>query len=139
MTTPVTLLPTTTITTAGTVIGPTLDLKANQMKLPLSLQAQANFVYGSGGTTADVYVQTSFDGGATWADVMNFHFTTANLREVGAVNRQTAVVPVAATDGSLASNTKNDGVFGTLWRVKLVTVGTYAGNTTVTVTVTGEN
>lgn len=133
------LLPATVITTAGTLISQTFDLKANAMKLPLNLAAQANLTYGSGGTTIAVYIQTSFDQGATWCDVINFAFTTANLRQIGNVNRQTAVVPVAATDGSLASNTKNDGVVGRLWRAKVVSTGTYAGNTTLVVDILGED
>jgi uncharacterized protein YjlB len=133
------LLPATVITAAGTLLSQTFDVKANGQKLPLNLCAQAALVYGSGGTTIDVYVQTSFDQGATWCDVMNFHFTTSSLREVGNVNRQTAVVPAAATDGSLASNTKNDGIVGRLWRAKVVSVGTYGGSTTLTVDILGED
>jgi uncharacterized protein YjlB len=133
------LLPATVITAAGTLLSQVFDTKANGQKLPLNMAAQANLAYGSGGTTIDVYIQTSYDQGATWCDVMNFHFTTANARSVGNVNRQTAVVPVAATDGSLTANTKNDGVVGRLWRAKVVSVGTYAGNTTLTVDISGED
>jgi hypothetical protein len=37
----------------------------------------ASFVYGSGGTSVDVWTQTSLDGGSTWIDVCNFHFLQA--------------------------------------------------------------
>ena len=47
---------------------------------PESLVIQANFTYGSGGTSADAWVQTSLDGGTTWTDIANFHFTTASAR-----------------------------------------------------------
>lgn len=133
------LLPATVITVAGTLLSQVFDVHANSQKLPLNLAAQANLTYGSGGTTIDVYVQTSFDQGVTWCDVMNFHFTTASLREISNVNRQTAVVPAAATDGTLAANTKNDGVVGRLWRAKVVSTGTYAGGTTLTVDILGED
>jgi hypothetical protein len=133
------LLPATVITAAATLLSQTFDVKANGQKLPLNMAAQANFVYGSGGTTCKVYIQTSFDQGVTWCDVMEFDFAVASLREVGNVNRQTAVVPVAATDGTLAANTKNDGLVGRLWRAKVVSTGTYAGNTTLTVDILGED
>lgn len=127
-----TLLPALTITTAisivpGTVIVPVLGAKY--------VIVQAAFVYGSGGTSADAYVQTSLDFGVTWIDVMNFHFTTASATKVSAVVSTTALAAAPAlTDGSLASNTILSGLIGERLRVKYVTVGTYAGGTTLTLT-----
>jgi hypothetical protein len=100
--------------------------------LPGSISLQAVFAWGSGGTTANVYIQTSFDGGTTWCDALTFGFLVAVARSVGTVNSGKSYVPVAATDGSLAVNTVNDGLFGPLWRANLISTGTYA-NTTVVV------
>jgi len=40
---------------------------------------------------------------------------------------------VAATDGTLADNTANQGMIGDRIRAKLITTGTYAGGTTMAV------
>lgn len=97
---------------------------------PRSIAIQANFSYGSGGTTVNAYVQTSLDGGATWIDIAEFSFTTSSARPVynlsSLTSHATAVTP---TDGSLTANTAVDGVLGPLFQVKLVTTGTYAGTT----------
>lgn len=95
-----------------------------------SLCAQANFTYGSGGTTVDAYLQTSLDGGATWIDIAEFHFTTASARYVFNLSGLTPVTTeYTPTNGSLSANTAQDGILGPLFQVQLVTVGTYAGTT----------
>lgn len=65
------LLGETTITTAvtGVTTTPVVDLEGLQ-----ELIAQCVFVYGSGGTQADFFLQTSFDAGTTWTDVAAFRF-----------------------------------------------------------------
>jgi len=104
---------------------------------PESLLLQANFTYGSGGTTADAWVQTSLDSGATWIDIANFHFTTASLRYLFNLSALTPVTTeYAATDGTLAANTAKDGIIGPFLRVKYVTTGTYAGSTTLRIDAT---
>lgn len=98
--------------------------------LPTNLALQANFTYGSGGTSADAYVQTSLDGGTTWVDAAEFHFTTSSARVLYNLNSSTPVTTqYAATDGTLSANTAKDGIFGSMWRVKYTTVGTYAAST----------
>lgn len=98
---------------------------------------ECNFVYGSGGTTADVYIQTSLDGGLTWIDIMEFAFTTSSLRKVNSVSIAPAVVtnfpPVTASDGALTANTSLQGILGDRLRAKYVTTGTYAGSTTLAI------
>jgi hypothetical protein len=97
---------------------------------------QATFTYGSGGTSADAYIQTSVDGGTTWGDVANFHFllVSARLISVLTLSPSTPVAPgYVPLDGSLAANTVKDGIFGGLYRVKYLTVGTYAGGTVLRV------
>ena len=131
-----TLLAAQAITTAlaGTIGGPVIGLVG--MKY---LVAEANFTYGSGGTTTDVYIQTSVDGGATWIDIMNFHFTTASGKGVSAVVMTTALAAnVSPGDGALAANTILSGLLGDRVRAKLVTTGTYASSTSITVDITAK-
>jgi hypothetical protein len=93
---------------------------------------QGTFTYDSGGTSADAWVQTSIDGQNSWLDVCNFHFTTASGRFAFNLS---ALTPVATeyspTDGTLAANTAKDGILANWWRVKLTTVGAYAGDTSL--------
>ena len=95
-----------------------------------SICAQANFTYGSGGATVDAYLQTSIDGGATWIDIMEFHFTTASARVVMNTSSLTTILAsYAATNGTLAANTAKDGILGPLFQVQVDSTGTYAGTT----------
>ena len=126
------ILPTLAITTAiPATRGTIFQIRESN---PRNLTLQANFVYGSAGTTVDAYVQMSLDNGVTWCDVANFHFTTASARKVFNLSSLTPVTTQATpSDGALASNTAVDGLFGPLLCVKYVTTGTYAGGTTLTV------
>ena len=122
-----------TITTAITAQTSTALQVQGQMGVE-SATIQANFTYGSGGTTAAVWVQTSIDGGLTWVDIANFAFTTSSLRAVVTLSALTPVTSIyTATDGTLASNTVKDGVIGHQFRTKTTTTGTYAGGTTLRV------
>jgi hypothetical protein len=92
--------------------------------------AQGKFTYGSGGTTAKYYLQTSLDGGTTWCDIMCFAFATATARTVQAVITTTALAAgVTPTDGSLADNTILSGLIGPIFRVKRIIAGTYVTTT----------
>lgn len=122
-----------TVTTAITAQAQTVEQIREDA---LSATIQCNFTYGSSGTTADVWVQTSMDGGGTWTDVCNFHMTTASKRFIYNLSALTVVTTeydATSTDGALASNTAKDGVFGSLYRAKVTTTGTYAGGTTLRV------
>lgn len=91
-----------------------------------------NFVYGSGGTTCRVMVETSRDGGTTWIEVWRALFTTAS--ENNQVNLSAATpVTTPYTPAALSDDTVKDGIFGALWRAKITSTGTYAGNTSVSV------
>lgn len=95
---------------------------------------QIDFVYGSGGTSGKVWVQTSLDG-STWIDAANMTFTTASKSRLQNISSRTVITtPYTVTDGTLTDDTVHDGVIGTFWRTKLTTVGTYAA-TSLTVTV----
>ena len=119
-----------TITTAVTgVAGPVVTATDGGIN---AVTIQANFTYGSGGTTAKVWVQTSLDKGATWIDVGYCPFTTASARVFLNLKSSTSVTtPTTPTDGSAAAAV--DGVIGPQWRTKLTTTGTYAGGTTLAV------
>lgn len=123
------VLPLLTITTAISATA------GSVFKLPhgtFSLVFQTKFTYGSGGTNATIYFQTSFDGGETWVDMAAFQFTTASANRLQAVNLVTTVLtPATPTDGTLTVNTAVSGLIGDRVRVKYVTTGTYAGSTTL--------
>ena len=120
-----------TITTAVSIVATS---QTSFTQRPVSLTLQANFTYGSGGTSADAYVQTSLDGGSTWMDVAEFGFTTSSARK--AFNLTNAAVTSVATpgDAALTANICVNGFLGSLYRVKYVTTGTYAGSTTLVIT-----
>jgi triacylglycerol esterase/lipase EstA (alpha/beta hydrolase family) len=99
------------------------------------LVVQAALTVASGGGTVDVYIQTSLDGGATWIDIMNFHFTTSTAMKVSAVVDSTALAAaVAPTDVSLSANTILSGLLGGSLRAKYTSGGTaYGAGTTLQV------
>ncbi|MEO3386010.1 hypothetical protein [Mesorhizobium sp. CAU 1741] len=92
---------------------------------------QASFVYGSGGTSVAAVMQTSLDQGASWIDVCRFDFTTANAKKVANVSASAAAAPAAVA--ALGAEGKLDGVLGDRLRCKVTSVGTYGGNTTISI------
>ena len=95
-----------------------------------SLALQAAFTYGSGGTSAKAWVQTSLDGGATWCDIACFAFATTTARKASALTVNVALAAATApTDGTMADNAILNGLLGSQFRVKYTTVGTYADDT----------
>ncbi len=101
-----------------------------------SLVVEANFTYGSGGTTVKVWIQTSLDGESTWIDVINFAFTTASGRKISTVDIGAAATAIVPTDAALADNSIVDGILGDRLRAKVTTTGTYGGSTALTVNYT---
>jgi len=98
-----------------------------------SLGVQLRFTYGSGGTAARVYIQTSFDQAVTWVDIACVLFTTASahkLLNLSALTPKTSAV--TPTDGAMTDDTALDGFLGDRVRVKLISTGTYAGTTQLT-------
>jgi hypothetical protein len=123
------------ITTAvGPLVSQTFQIRPGPggQWLPATMTIQGTFSWGSGGTSADAYLQTSIDGGTSWTDVANFHFLAASARYIWTLESSLVAAPVqivAPTDGAMTANTALSGVFGNIWRVKYVTVGTYAATT----------
>jgi hypothetical protein len=125
---------------AGNCTGTTASCSLTQVQVaqgsPESATVQCNFTYGSGGTSADVWIQTSLDGGLTWTDIAECGFTTSTARKLYNLSGMTPVTTVyTPTDGTLTANTAKDGIIGTWYRAKWTTVGTYAGGTTLTIDV----
>lgn len=130
------LLPTTTITTA--VTGSLSDVYVCREPRLSALTAQVNFIYGSGGTNATAYLQTSLDDGATWVDIYAFQATTASMKRIVNLTTASAVTtPATPTDGSLTANTVVNGILGNRFRVKYTTTGTYATSTSIAVHIQG--
>lgn len=96
----------------------------------LAASLQVRFAYGSGGTTARVYVQTSLDQGTTWCDVCCVALTTASATKIVNLSGLTAKTTAATPgDGALADDTCVDGILGDRFRVKITSTGTYVGTT----------
>jgi len=118
-----------TFTTAVTAqLGPVLELGRLPADGSTYLALQANFFYSAGGTNVTAWVQTSLDGGLTWADIASFQFTTTSVRKLSTVHIWPATPFTAnttATDGTLTANTVLNGLLGDRLRVKYTSTGTY--------------
>jgi hypothetical protein len=124
------LVPSETIRAAGTYVSEERAVPAGTK----TLAVLAKFARAAGGTTLDVFVQTSLDGGQTWMDIMNLTFATTTANQVQVVKTDIAVAPTTApVDGALADDTILDGVLGDRIRVKQIVVGTYTGASTLEV------
>lgn len=92
---------------------------------------------GTGGTSADGWVQQSGDGGSSWCDVANFHFTGTGFAIASLIQAAGAIASLPITDGTLAANTLlNNGSVPLFdqWRIKYQSVGVWvAGLLTITV------
>ena len=97
------------------------------------LAVQAVFTRAGGGTTTDVFIQTSLDNGSTWIDIIQFALTTTTVTKVSAVRSSIALAAnVTPTDGGLSDNSILDGLLGDRIRVKTVVVGSYTGASALT-------
>jgi hypothetical protein len=120
------------IPAAGTYVTTPLQIRQapNSQGEAMAVCAEFNFVWGSGGTTLDAYIQTSLNAGTTWVDAINFHAALASLHTVAAVSSTTSMtVPVAVTDGAQSPNSVTPGLVGSWWRLKYTVAGTYLTST----------
>jgi hypothetical protein len=102
--------------------------------LPATLTLQCNMTFGSGGTAIDADLQTSIDGGVTWVDIANCNYPSviaASKRMVWTLQSSLIAAPVQTvpTDGTLGANTAISGIYGTLFRVKYQSTGTFVATT----------
>ena len=126
-----TLLAQTTI--AGAVTGVTTTPVTELSGMGV-LTVQFTFLYGANGTSVQAWIQTSFDGGTTWVDVIAFAAATTAITRISSVRATTAVAAnYTPTDGALTDNTIKDGLLGDRVRVKYTTVGTYSGATSLAI------
>jgi hypothetical protein len=116
------------VTTAATQVGEVVDDLSGALAVTLS----ARLAYGSGGTSCYAVVETSLDQGVTWVQIARFDFTTSGLQKVMTVSGLTPRI-AAATAGGLAADTALDGTLGDRLRATMVSTGTYAGSTVVSV------
>lgn len=122
-------LGTLTITTAGTYTGDWTEVDLAGL---LAALAQIRLAYGSGGTSIKVYLQTAIDDVPTPIDIACVVFGVASEVEVLNFSALTPkLTQVAPTDGALADDTAIDGVLGHKFRLKAVSLGTYAGSTQI--------
>lgn len=94
-----------------------------------------NFTYGSGGTSIKVIVENSDNDGSTWTEVWRMALTTASKEQRVNLTANTAVA-TAYTPATLADDSTKDGIIGPRWRARILTVGTYAGNTQLSIRLT---
>jgi len=90
----------------------------------------ADFRYGSGGTSVTAIVATTFDGGVTFRHIARFDFTTASI--VKQCNLEGMLSKAVTTYADLSSQSVNDGVLGDQLAVLLTSVGNYS-NTTISI------
>ncbi len=94
---------------------------------------QVNFTYGSsGGTSVKIAIETTLDQGTTWIEVARAAFTTASAEKLFNLSALTPKI-AAVTPAALTDDTALDGILGDRWRAKKIVVGTYLGNTSVSV------
>lgn len=122
---------TDSVITSGTSAAGAAQALIDRLGGMQSVSLQAAFVYGSGGTTCIVVVQTSLDQGASWIDICRFDFSTANAKKVANISAAGAVAPAAVA--TLGAEGKLDGILGDRLRAKVTSTGSYAGNTSVSV------
>jgi hypothetical protein len=113
---------------AATQIGDVVDDLSGALAITLS----ARLAYGSGGTSCYAVVETSLDQGVTWVQIARFDFTTSGLQKLLTVSGLTPRI-AAANAGSLSADTALDGTIGDRLRATVVSTGTYAGSTVLSV------
>ncbi len=93
------------------------------------------FNAGTGGTSVKAIIETSTNQGSTWTEVYRAAFTTANAeRQVNL----SALTPVTTpyTPAALSDDTAKDGIIGSRWRARVLTVGVYAGTASLAIRLT---
>jgi hypothetical protein len=108
-----------TIGPAGTFTGqPFAPLDPKLRFIPQNNNVECVFTYGSGGTSVDVFLQTTHDG-ANWRDIGHFaQLTTSSKR---------AIWRASASDSVLDPDQQFTAPALSWWRVKYVVAGSYVG------------
>ncbi|MDP2410359.1 MAG: hypothetical protein Q8M26_08740 [Pseudolabrys sp.] len=100
----------------------------------LGAAISANFVYGSGGDTVKVIVETSMNQGATWIEVARLAFAQVSAEKTVNLSGLTPVTTVYAP-AALSDDTVKDGLLGPRWRARILkgAGAAYGGNTALAV------
>jgi hypothetical protein len=86
------------------------------------------------GATVTAYMQTSLDQGQTWIDVAAVQFGTSGGVQVVSLSALDKLTTwTTPTDGALTPGTVLDGILGDQLRLKVISTGTYSGNTLLSV------
>lgn len=117
------------ITAAGTQVGDWVT----GLEGMLAALLQGRFQWGSGGTACKLYIQTSVDQGQTPIDIACIVFNAVSENEVINLSGLTPKAAFVPSDGALADDTLIDGVLGDRLRAKVVSTGTYAASTLLSV------
>jgi len=109
----------TAITAPGTFFGLSfMSSDPKQRFVAQNSNVECVFVYGSGGTSVDVYLQVSHDG-ANWRDIGHFgQITTSSVRDIWRAS---------AADSVLDGDAQVPAPHSSWSRVRFVVVGVYAG------------
>jgi hypothetical protein len=97
----------------------------------LAASIAVNFATGTGGTSLKVMIETSLDQGQTWLEVARLAFALGGLKVVNLSGLTPVATPVAGA--ALSDNTIQDGILGDRFRARILTVGTYTGNTSLSI------
>jgi hypothetical protein len=123
---------TAAVVTSQTDAGGDTQAYVDRLQGMLAASISVNFNYGSGGTSIKVLIETSLDQGTTWTEVWRCALGTASEQNIinlsGLTPLTTPYTPAALTD-----DTTKDGIFGDRLRARILTVGTYAGNTSLAI------
>jgi hypothetical protein len=96
-----------------------------------AVSLDVDFKVGGAGSTVNVIVVTSFDGGTNWRHIARFDFTTSSA--VKQCNLEGLLSKAIAAYSDLASEGVNDGVLGNMLAAIVTTTGAYSTGTTLSV------
>lgn len=100
----------------------------------LSVTLSASFVYGSGGDTLKVVIDTSINQGQTWIEVARFAFAQTSAEKVVNLSALTPVTTVYSPT-TLSDDAVKDGIIGPRWRARAIkgAGAAYAGLTSLAI------
>lgn len=106
--------------------------------LPLSgltaLSCQATFLWVSGGSSVNVYIQSSLDQGRTWFDIANVAFgTSSGIEIINLSGLNSVTTPQVPSSLSLPNNTTFNGPLGDRLQAVVVSTGNYGAGTLASV------
>ena len=124
----------TILSAAFTAAGITAGAAITDLEGMNRLSIQAKFTNSAAGTSANFYVQTTFDSGANWLDIANFLYSgvESGLR-LFSLDPTAVTTQYTPTSGSLSANVVKNGLLGHHLRVVRDISGTYTGGQVVVV------